>query len=172
MPTQHDLIVPNLGPCQIESPLKAKGRTFLDEAVRVRFENEVVDFSLPVGESTVGRVGAGQIAAVVAETGADIHHHQFPFATGTDVLVVVEGRRVIARTDDCRKTMTFRTTVPEGCVDGPVHNTFTHPGTDGLCGASVACHRGRHRPSQERDLALIFDDSEFANEAAEVLDCK
>ena len=41
MPTQHDLIVPNLGPCQIDSPLKAKGRTFLDEAVRVRFENEI-----------------------------------------------------------------------------------------------------------------------------------
>ena len=41
MPTQNDLIVPNLGPCQIESPLKAKGRHFLDERVRVRFENEV-----------------------------------------------------------------------------------------------------------------------------------
>jgi len=41
MPTQRDLIVPTLGPCQIESPLKAKGRTFLDEKARVRFENEI-----------------------------------------------------------------------------------------------------------------------------------
>ena len=41
MPSQRDLIVPNLGPCQIESPLKAKGRTFVDEAIRVRFENEI-----------------------------------------------------------------------------------------------------------------------------------
>ena len=41
MTTQSDLIVPNLGPCQIESPLKVKGRNFLDEAVRVRFENEI-----------------------------------------------------------------------------------------------------------------------------------
>ena len=41
MPSQRELIVPNLGPCQIESPLKAKGRHFLDERVRVRFENEV-----------------------------------------------------------------------------------------------------------------------------------
>jgi 6-phosphofructokinase 1 len=41
MPTQRDLIVPNLGPCRLESPLKAKGRTFLDETVRVRFEHDV-----------------------------------------------------------------------------------------------------------------------------------
>jgi 6-phosphofructokinase 1 len=41
MPTQRDLIIPTLGPGRVESPLKAKGRTFLDEAVRVRLEDEV-----------------------------------------------------------------------------------------------------------------------------------
>ncbi len=41
MPTQNDLIVQTLGPCQIESPLKAKGRTFVDEMVRVRVEHEI-----------------------------------------------------------------------------------------------------------------------------------
>jgi 6-phosphofructokinase 1 len=41
MPTQNDLIVPNLGPCRIESPLKRKGRTFLNESIRIRFEHEV-----------------------------------------------------------------------------------------------------------------------------------
>jgi 6-phosphofructokinase 1 len=41
MPTQSDFIVSNLGPCRFESPLKAKGRTFLEETVRVRFEQHV-----------------------------------------------------------------------------------------------------------------------------------
>jgi 6-phosphofructokinase 1 len=41
MPTQSDLAVSNLGPCRFESPLQAKGRTFLDETVRVRFEQHV-----------------------------------------------------------------------------------------------------------------------------------
>jgi 6-phosphofructokinase 1 len=43
MPTPLDLIVPSLGPCAIQSPLEAKGRTFADESVRVRVKRHVSD---------------------------------------------------------------------------------------------------------------------------------
>jgi 6-phosphofructokinase 1 len=38
MLTQRDLLVSELGPCGFESPLRAKGRTFVDERIRTRFE--------------------------------------------------------------------------------------------------------------------------------------
>ena len=41
MPTPLDLNVPTLGPCTIQSPLVAKGRTFTDESVRVRVKRHV-----------------------------------------------------------------------------------------------------------------------------------
>jgi 6-phosphofructokinase 1 len=41
MTTQRDLIVPTLGPCNFESPLEAKGRTFADESIRVRVKRHV-----------------------------------------------------------------------------------------------------------------------------------
>jgi len=41
MPTQRDLIVPTLGPCNVESPLTAKGRMFADESIRVRVKRHV-----------------------------------------------------------------------------------------------------------------------------------
>jgi 6-phosphofructokinase 1 len=40
MPTRRDLPVSNLGSCRFESPLKAKGRIFVDETDRVRFERD------------------------------------------------------------------------------------------------------------------------------------
>ena len=43
MLTQRDLIVPVLGPCDFESPLEAKGRTFADESIRVRVRRHVGD---------------------------------------------------------------------------------------------------------------------------------
>ena len=43
MLTQRDLIVPILGPCNFESPLEAKGRTFADESIRVRVRRHVGD---------------------------------------------------------------------------------------------------------------------------------
>ena len=43
MLTQRDLIVPILGPCDFESPLEAKGRTFADESIRVRVRRHVGD---------------------------------------------------------------------------------------------------------------------------------
>ncbi|MBW2381310.1 MAG: 6-phosphofructokinase, partial [Deltaproteobacteria bacterium] len=41
MPTQRDLLIPTLGPCAFESPLKAKGRTFADESIRVRVKRHI-----------------------------------------------------------------------------------------------------------------------------------
>jgi 6-phosphofructokinase 1 len=41
MPTQRDLLISTLGNCRFESPLKAKDRTFVNEAVRVRFDRYV-----------------------------------------------------------------------------------------------------------------------------------
>ena len=41
MPTQSDLVVPTLGPCNFRSPLEAKGRTFADESVRVRVKRHI-----------------------------------------------------------------------------------------------------------------------------------
>jgi 6-phosphofructokinase 1 len=41
MTTQRDLMVPTLGPCNFESPLEAKGRTFADESIRVRVKRHV-----------------------------------------------------------------------------------------------------------------------------------
>jgi 6-phosphofructokinase 1 len=41
MANRRDLQIPNLGSCRFESPLKAKNRTFVDEAVRVRFDRHV-----------------------------------------------------------------------------------------------------------------------------------
>ena len=41
MPTQRDLMVPTLGPCNFESPLVAKGRMFADESIRVRVDRHV-----------------------------------------------------------------------------------------------------------------------------------
>ncbi len=41
MPTQHDLVIPTLGPCNFRSPLEAKGRTFADESIRVRVKRHV-----------------------------------------------------------------------------------------------------------------------------------
>ena len=41
MPTQGELLIPTLGPCTVESPLKAKGRTFADESIRVRVKRHI-----------------------------------------------------------------------------------------------------------------------------------
>jgi 6-phosphofructokinase 1 len=41
MPTQSDLIIPSLGPCQFRSPLEARGRTFADDSIRVRVKRHV-----------------------------------------------------------------------------------------------------------------------------------
>jgi len=41
MADRRDLQIPNLGSCRFESPLRAKNRTFVDEAVRVRFDRYV-----------------------------------------------------------------------------------------------------------------------------------
>ena len=43
MPTQSDLLIPTLGPCKIVSPLEAKGRTFVDESIRVRVKRHIGD---------------------------------------------------------------------------------------------------------------------------------
>jgi len=41
MPTQHDLLILTLGPCEFESPLAEKGRTFADESIRVRVKRHI-----------------------------------------------------------------------------------------------------------------------------------
>lgn len=41
MPTQRELMVPTLGPCEFESPLEAKGRMFADESIRVRVRRHI-----------------------------------------------------------------------------------------------------------------------------------
>ena len=43
MPTQAELLIPTLGPCTVESPLKAKGRTFADESIRVRVKRHIAN---------------------------------------------------------------------------------------------------------------------------------
>ena len=43
MPNQRELLIPVLGPCKFESPLKAKGRNFTDESIRVRVKRHIAD---------------------------------------------------------------------------------------------------------------------------------
>jgi 6-phosphofructokinase 1 len=43
MLTQHDLMVPTLGPGRFDSPLQAKGRMFADESIRVRVRRHISD---------------------------------------------------------------------------------------------------------------------------------
>ena len=41
MLSQSDLMIKTLGPCDYESPLVAKGRTFADESIWVRVERHI-----------------------------------------------------------------------------------------------------------------------------------
>jgi len=43
MLNQLELLIPVLGPCKFESPLKAKGRNFTDESIRVRVKRHIAD---------------------------------------------------------------------------------------------------------------------------------
>jgi 6-phosphofructokinase 1 len=57
MPTQRDLIVPTLGPCDFESPLEAEGRMFADESVRVRVRRHVAEEASEADELSFEEAG-------------------------------------------------------------------------------------------------------------------
>ena len=47
---QHDLEIKTLGPCDYDSPLVAKGRTFADESIRVRVKRHIGDAPAETGD--------------------------------------------------------------------------------------------------------------------------
>jgi 6-phosphofructokinase 1 len=54
---QADLVIQTLGPCEQESPLVAKGRTFVDEGVRVRVKRHIGDAPPETGELSFEEAG-------------------------------------------------------------------------------------------------------------------
>ena len=57
MLSQSDLGIKTLGPCEHESPLVAKGRTFADESIRVRVKRHIGDAPPETGELSFEEAG-------------------------------------------------------------------------------------------------------------------